>query len=152
MALPFVLNTPRALATLRQATEYSDDLSGRLKKRRADLNVTQSMAAQRIGVSKFTYRLWECDAHRPVITQWPAIIAFLGSDPNGEPDTLGGYLQAWRRAEGLSRKSLADALGLDPGTLAKLEQDRYVRIDPRVRQTVDALERRFGASSSRMTG
>ena len=143
--LPFIPNAPRTLSRLRQGPVYSDDLSGHLRKVRAALNITQAMAAHRIGVSQFTYRLWECGAHQPLIAQWPAIIAFIGRDPNGVPSTMGEQLQAWRRAEGISRKGFARRLGLDAGTLAKLEQDGYRRIDPRVRPTVEALKRHFNA-------
>jgi transcriptional regulator with XRE-family HTH domain len=57
-----------------------------LRKRRFDLGIRQSEAAQRLGVSKRTLSLWECDQVYPAWLQQPALINYLGNDPFVNPE------------------------------------------------------------------
>ena len=52
-----------------------------MRKKRFDLEIRQSQAAQRLEVSERTLSLWECDRVYPTRPQQPNVIAFLGYDP-----------------------------------------------------------------------
>jgi transcriptional regulator with XRE-family HTH domain len=56
-----------------------------LKKKRFDLGLRQSQAAQRLRVSKRTLSLWECDRVYPTWPQQPAVTLYLGYDPFTNP-------------------------------------------------------------------
>ena len=77
-----------------------------------------------MGVGQFTLLTWEKGQATPSVRMLPRIIAFLGYDPHPEPTTLGGRVTAKRRFLGLSRKRLAEELGVDEVTLARWESDR----------------------------
>ncbi len=79
---------------------------------------------KRFGLEKETYANWEKDRCSPAMKHWPGIIAFLGYDPNPEPETLGERLLAHRRRHGLSRLALALQLGIDETTLWRWETDQ----------------------------
>ena len=57
------------------------------------------------------------------------------------PPTIGQRLVAWRKAQGLSQRELARQIGLDPGTLSRIEQGRAGSPNRRVRQAIEALLR-----------
>jgi DNA-binding XRE family transcriptional regulator len=50
------------------------------------LEIRQSQAAKRLGVSKRTLSLWECDQVYPAWPQQPAVITYLGYDPFTNPE------------------------------------------------------------------
>ncbi len=85
------------------------------------MGLFQKDVAQRRGVNKWTYLLWEHDRTFPNIRMWPRVIGFLGYYPFPKPQTLSDRLIAFRRLRGLSIKELARQLGIDEGTLAKWE-------------------------------
>jgi len=55
----------------------------------------------------------------------PKIIDFLGYDPFPKPVTLGERIVAARRRLGLSRKHLAQRIGVDAGTLMGWETGQW---------------------------
>ena len=83
VALPFTGLRFRAPKPLDPA--YPRELKtigDQLRKRRMDLGLFQREVAEQIGVSKDTYRFWECNATVPLPRQWPGIIRFLGYQPS----------------------------------------------------------------------
>jgi transcriptional regulator with XRE-family HTH domain len=56
-----------------------------LRKRRFELGIRQSEAAQRLGVSDRTLSQWECDRVYPTWPQQPDVAAYLGYDPFTNP-------------------------------------------------------------------
>jgi len=54
-----------------------------------DLGLLQREVADQIGVSKDTYRFWECNATHPLPRLWPGITGFLGYQPSLKTDTPG---------------------------------------------------------------
>jgi DNA-binding XRE family transcriptional regulator len=49
--------------------------------RRLDLNLTKSRLARAIGVSTYSFKVWEADRFMPSIKMMPKIIEFLGYNP-----------------------------------------------------------------------
>ena len=95
-----------------------------LRKRRLDLGLLQKDIAKEIDVNKSTITNWEINHKYPELRFIPAIIEFLGYWPYDTPgDNLGQQIVAARRKLGLSQKKLAFRLGVDPGTLARWENN-----------------------------
>ncbi|MCH8246114.1 MAG: helix-turn-helix transcriptional regulator [Bacteroidetes bacterium] len=78
------------------------------------------MAAQ-IRVTTFTIRNWEHNKAEPEVQHLPAIIRFLGTIPFNVGDSFGEMMKTYRYIRGLSIDNLASNLGIDPGTLSRIE-------------------------------
>ena len=105
---------PKALKTL----------GDHIRKRRLDLQLLQSDAAQKLGVTESCIRNWENNATTPAFRYWPAIIGFLGYNPLPKPQTLVERLVQDRKIQGHSQKETAKRLGIDPSTLAGRERGK----------------------------
>jgi len=68
---------------------------------------------------------WEVNATVPEVRYIPAIIRFLGYDPLPPADSIPGRLAAARRRLGLSKRKMAEKLGVDPATLMGWEIGRH---------------------------
>ena len=60
-------------------------IGGHLRKRRLQLRIYQSEAAQKLKVSTVTLSRWESDRLHPTWPYWPRIVAYLGYDPFVDP-------------------------------------------------------------------
>jgi DNA-binding XRE family transcriptional regulator len=82
--------------------------------------------ARIIGVDPFTVLNWETGATNPKFRYMPAILRFLGHNPNPvNPDApLHIRLKARRVELGLSLKQLAKQLPLNETTIRKLKSER----------------------------
>jgi len=90
------------------------------------LKLTKSQLSLRFNVSDITIYLWERNKVQPSLAQIPKIIAFLGRDPfEKKADSLAERIKDFRRGRGLSRKKLADQLGIDPSTLEGWETGKH---------------------------
>ena len=98
--LLFIPRYQFALLSSRPAEKFSNDVSGHLLAKRRALGALQADIAGISGVSTWAYRDWEQGAQVPAIDLWPAIIEFLGNDPQLLPSTLVGRIPAWRWAHG----------------------------------------------------
>lgn len=107
-----------------------------LRKRRLDLGLLQREAATRLGVNKKTYEGWECHRASPDLRAVPAVIRFLGYNPEARAaESLGGRIRTARRARGLSTRELARELAVDPSTVEKWEIELHhppVKYWPRI--------------------
>ncbi len=101
-------------------------LGDHIRKRRLDLGLLQREVARLIGVSAATIGGWEAAGRDPEVRYLPAIIEFLGYNPEPEPRSFGARVAWHRRRRGLARKRLASILGVDPGTVTKVEAGRAV--------------------------
>jgi len=90
-----------------------------------DLDLLQSDVAKQIGVDTTTICNWESNASRSAIRCIPAIIQFLGYDPQPSVDSFPDRLTTARRTLGLSQRKMAEKLGLDPCTLQGWEAGRH---------------------------
>jgi transcriptional regulator with XRE-family HTH domain len=91
--------------------------------RQRDLAVAQ-------GVSVSAIHNWETGRAEPAVRCLPGIIAFLGYCPYAPGRPLGERLRVAREARGLSRKQLAELVGIDEGTLWKWERGLRVPRGP----------------------
>ena len=97
-------------------------LGDHILRRRIMLAITQEEAAERLGVNTWTVHNWETGQRKPEIRFIPALVAFLGYDPEPvDTGTLAGRLVAKRRLLGLSQREAARSLQIDPGTWAGWE-------------------------------
>lgn len=96
-------------------------LGDHLRAKRLDMKTTIREVAVTLGVTAETLRGWEHDAHEPSFRQFPAVFSFLGYDPFPEPGSLREQLRRVRMRRGWRQCDLAEALGVDPGTVAGWE-------------------------------
>jgi transcriptional regulator with XRE-family HTH domain len=82
----------------------------------------QREVAEQIGVTASCVFNWEANTANPEIRFMPAIIRFLGYDPQPEATGWGQRLVRRRTSLGLSQKAAARHIGIDPSTLAKWER------------------------------
>jgi transcriptional regulator with XRE-family HTH domain len=125
-ALPFCHSEIRAPKP--KPTAYPSTIStlgDHIRKRRLDLKLLQKQAATRIGVHELTITNWERNATVPAIRHIPAIIRFLGYDPQSSTTSLPERLAASRKALGLSQRKMAERLGVDPATIKNWEAGRH---------------------------
>jgi transcriptional regulator with XRE-family HTH domain len=119
--LPFVRISRKSL--IQQAWEFEpQSLGEHIRRRRLMLAITQEEAATRLGVNAWTVHNWETGQRKPEIRFIPALVEFLGYDPEPvDEGTLAGRLVAKRRELGLSQREAARSLQIDPGTWAGWE-------------------------------
>jgi transcriptional regulator with XRE-family HTH domain len=96
-------------------------LGEHVRKRRLELGLTQTQAAERLGVNPWTILNWEKGHTEPPIKSMPAIIRFLSYDPFSEPKNIPERLLAKRRAMGWGQRELAEHLGVDRCTITAWE-------------------------------
>lgn len=122
-ALPFCRVT---LTTVRSKPGYPkslNTLADHLKRRILDLGLMQKEAAKRLGVGATTVANWLKERGAPGLRSWPRVIVFLGCDPRPAAESVGQALVRWRQSRGMSQEELAGQLEVDPGTLARSEQE-----------------------------
>ncbi len=120
----------------------SKTLGEHIRKRRMDLGLMQKEVAPRLGATVACVINWEKGHSEPVLRYVPAILAFLGYDPRPKPLTMVERLIAYRGSRGWRREMLAEALNVDPSTLARWETgekepwgDYAVRVNALLSQT-----------------
>ena len=86
-----------------------------------DRGLQQKELAWLLGVEPCVIFYWERGHRSPRIDRWPAIIEFLGYDPQPTPEGLPDRLRTLRRRLGLSQKEFARILKIDPATVRKWE-------------------------------
>ena len=95
-----------------------------IRKRRLEQNLFQADVARLIGVEETSIYNWESNRSNPSVKYIPEIIKFLGYLPDIFPNkTLGEKLIYYRKVHGLSQKKLAVKLGIDQGTLRRIEKN-----------------------------
>ena len=102
--------------------EVPKTIGDHVKRRRCELGVLQRELADLLRVSEFTVINWEANRCSPNLRVLPRIISFLGYSPFPEGDSSSERLVARRRALGLSRREVAQRLGVDPATLGRWER------------------------------
>ncbi|TAJ54775.1 MAG: transcriptional regulator [Chitinophagaceae bacterium] len=111
-----------------------------LKKRRMDLHMSQATAARTLNVSEDCLCYWENGRNNPQISQYPAIIAFLGYYPfDHETETFGGKIKRYKYEHGLSNEKLAKLLNVDESTVANWERNKRVPLGRSMKRVLLAL-------------
>jgi len=111
----------------RRLPEKLVTLGDHLRQRRIERGLVQREVADELGASEASLVNWEAGHREPALRFIPRIIHFLGYDPRGEGRSLGERLRLLRQGLGLSGKETARAIGLDPGTLRRLEREGHAR-------------------------
>ena len=81
----------------------------------------QKQIAEIIGVDEVTIYNWESNRNEPALQLIPRIIEFLGYCRYTADLPVVEKLRVWRQSIGFSQKRMAEALGIDEGTLRGLE-------------------------------
>jgi len=108
--------------TTQPVAKTPQTLGEHIKKRRLELRLLQSQAAAGIGVSTATLQNWERGVGFPIVRQWPAIIKFLGYDPEPEPIGIPARIAYARRRLGWTQEELAERTDVDPVTVYRWEK------------------------------
>lgn len=100
-------------------------LGNHIRKKRLELGLFQREVAKQIGVNEITIYNWERQRTAPTLSSIPKALKFLGYEPlNTDSQDLGQKLRTFRRLRGLTQKTLAKRLGVDPTTLARWESEK----------------------------
>ena len=110
-AKPKVLGYPSELYTL----------GDHIRAARLDRGLFQKDVAELAGVCTDTITNWEKNRSNPDLRALPRVLEFLGYDPRQTEDSIASQLVAIRQAHGLSQRTLAQFLSIDPSTLSKWE-------------------------------
>lgn len=142
LALPFCHLTLKARKPVHRE-KYPDILKtwgDHIKTRRLDLKLSKRQLSLNFDVSDVTIYLWEKNRVKPSLSQIPKIIKFLGRDPfEKKPDNLAERIKDFRRIRGLSRKMLAEQLGIDLSTLEGWETGKHQPIKKLLHKIESAL-------------
>jgi transcriptional regulator with XRE-family HTH domain len=93
-----------------------------IKRERLKRGLLQKDVAPLFNVDMFTILNWETGKTKPKIKDVPALIRFLGYDPEPpSPVTIAEHLWASRRLRGWSQREAASYMGVDPSTWANWE-------------------------------
>jgi transcriptional regulator with XRE-family HTH domain len=84
-----------------------------IRAKRRERQLLQRDVAGQIGVAAETISSWEKSGVTPPVGFMPAVIHFLGYDPNPEPVTLSERMRDYRRKHGLTIKEAARRIGID---------------------------------------
>lgn len=93
-----------------------------LKRERLKRGLLQKEVTRLFNVDMFTILNWETGATKPQIKDVPALINFLGYDPEPpSPVTVADHLRSKRRERGWSQRDAASYMGVDPATWSSWE-------------------------------
>ncbi len=105
-----------------------------------------------LGVDPWTVHNWETGQRKPEIRFIPALVGFLGYDPEPiDTGTLAGRLLAKRRELGLSQREAARLIGVDPGTWAGWEKGDEIKREAH-RKAMEGFLESPGVASQRAQG
>lgn len=143
----------RRKSLIQKAWDFEPQTLGdHIRRHRLMLAITQEEAAARLGVNAWTVHNWETGQRKPEIRFIPALIRFLGYDPEPVEDgTLAGRLVSRRRELGLSQRDAARSLQIDPGTWAGWELGARITREAH-RRAVDGFLESPGTASQLAQG
>jgi len=96
-----------------------------IRKKRMGLKLLQKDVAIILNVSEDCVTYWENNRSKPQIKYYPQIIKFLGYYPfKLDLATFNNRIMAYRCLNGLSQKSFADMMNVDPKTLVQLSNGK----------------------------
>ena len=88
---------------------------------RLDRGFFQKDVAKLVGVCTDTVTNWEKNRSNPDLRALTGVLEFLGYDPRPSDQSVARQLTLTRQARGLSQRTLAQFLSIDPSTLSKWE-------------------------------
>jgi transcriptional regulator with XRE-family HTH domain len=109
--------------------DYSDNpqtIGEHLRKRRIELGLSQTQAAECLAVSAATVLNWEKGKQPPLVSHLGAVITFLGYYPFPESVSISERLHRKRRENGWSTSDAARQLGVDRTTWQDWERGELI--------------------------
>lgn len=88
-----------------------ETLGHHLRNQRLMMGLRQDEVAKQLGALREVYDRWERNERKPVVSEWPGILSFLGYYPAREETAADLVLKA-RRCQGFDQKALAKAVGV----------------------------------------
>ncbi len=89
---PLILPRSHRMDSRRRPPDDLNTLGDHLRRRRLILRLLQRQVAEQIGVTKATVHNWETNRSNPGFREMPAIIRFLGYDPDTGLERVGRSL------------------------------------------------------------
>lgn len=115
-------------------------LGDHLLKRRLDLGYNRKYAASLIGVDPHSLKHWEDGKTELAVGFYPRLIAYLGYNPLPQGQSRGQRIRRERISRGLSRKALADTVGVDEATIKRMEENVKGMAGRAIRAICDKLD------------
>jgi len=123
-ALPFCHLKLKGTRIIQGYPKIIKTIGDHLRKRRLQLGLFQKEVARLIGVSEATVYNWEKRRTDPPAKYFAKIINFLGYVPYSPGMSFGKRMLLIRKSLGLSQKEFSKILGLDEGTVLRIEKGR----------------------------
>ena len=101
--------------------EAPKTIGDHIRKRRLERHILQESLAERFGVNVETLKNWERGVEQPMIRHLPAVIGFLGLDPDPEPNEIPKRIAYARRQMGWTQEELAKSLKVGTVTVGRWE-------------------------------
>jgi DNA-binding transcriptional regulator YiaG len=109
----------------------AETIGAHVRDRRLELGMTQRQAARQIGFSRDGLAKWEKGSCDPSPALMPAVIAFLGYNPEPPASTFAALILRTRRALGLNQPAFAAALGVPANTMRLWERGKTLPCNQR---------------------
>ena len=140
--VPFLPFGPVELSEARKPLPQKslETIGDHVRERRLALGLSQARAALAIGVSRDALARWEIKPVQPNVWLMPAIIDFVGYDPQPPASSFSGQLRRTRRALGLNQTQFAGLIVVSESTLHAWELGLYEPNDRRKEVVVRHLE------------
>jgi transcriptional regulator with XRE-family HTH domain len=137
--LPFVRTTLKSLIPKNYDFEPGT-IGEHIKKRRLVLGLHQKEVAALFKVRTETVHNWEIGYTKPTIQLVPALISFLGYDPDPQnPVSVGEHLRSRRRQHGWTHKQAAMTFGVDPSTWLNWESGGTIMLSNHRKMIADFI-------------
>ena len=104
------------------------------------MGLNRKLAAGQIGVNPESLKNWEGGKTEPAVGFYPRLIAYLGYNPLPEGQSRGQRIRRERISCGLSRKALADSVGVDEATIKRMEENVKGMAGRAIRAICDKLD------------
>jgi transcriptional regulator with XRE-family HTH domain len=104
-----------------------ESVGDHLRARRIEQELKQSDVSVILQVSEATITNWENNLTKPETRYIPAIIRFLGYNPNtADTNSLGGRIKYYRQTNGLTHKKMGKIFGVNASTIGSWENNEHV--------------------------
>jgi len=97
-----------------------ETIGDHIKKKRLEEGLTRRELAEKLGTTFYAVRGWELEQKTPNVKLMPKIVGFLGYKPWDDlSESFEGKVQLYCKLNGLTKKDLADQVGVHPETVYK---------------------------------
>jgi transcriptional regulator with XRE-family HTH domain len=105
--------------------ETPSNLGEHIRKKRMEEGMYQTDVARLLNVAPDSITYWENNRFQPQVQYYPRIIEFLGYFPfQLDTSLFENKIKAYRYINGLSQKSFAKLMNVDPATVSRWEEGK----------------------------